>query len=40
MTSEERKHGQTKIDKNTFRAIKNDTSLINYIGSNLLMSTL
>ena len=39
MTSKERKHGQTMIDKNTFNAVKNDTNFINYIGSKLLMNT-
>ena len=38
MTSKVTKHGETKIDKNIFRASKNDASLINYIGSKLLMN--
>ena len=38
MTSKERRHGQTIIDKNTFKAIENGTNLINNIGSKLLMN--
>ena len=40
MTLKGRRHGQTIIDKNTFKAIKNDTNLINYISSELFMNTL
>ena len=39
VTPKQRKDRETKIDKNIFRAIKNDASLINYICLKLFMNT-
>ena len=39
VTPKQRKDRETKIDKNIFRAIKNDANLINYICLKLFMNT-